>query len=511
MNKKVRVNSPSGVWEGVQTVPGVETFLGIPFAKPPVGELRWRAPQECIRHVGVYSADKNAPMPIQIQNKSTSDEKQDGNSASMSEDCLYLNIWVSDTEIKEKSVLFWVYGGSYVSGHNFIEEYIGENFVRKNPDIIVVASNYRLGVLASLNLSSVDKTGEYRESNNLSLLDQRMAMKWVHDNISSFGGDPNKVTLFGHSAGSNAISYHLIMAESRKYFTRAICESSFFPDLGNTSLEKSEHIAETIFHLSGSNTLEDLMELTPEQLLEIQEIIYSMSFKGKPSKLFSPVTDGIVVSKDPFGEILNGAAAGINLMIGTSSGEYDQMFLDLDAEESRNTAIQLNQDKLLKQPEIIDYYRKIEENIAEKEVYMDLQTDLYLRIPGMILADACSNYADVYVFFYQLYNEEEKCRAYHGSPNPYIFGTTMTETVKPIIYERLMESWASFVRDGNPNHVGIPQWPIYTGKGGGTMVMDTSWEVKQDFRREQYELLIPLIEEGRRLQETLCSEEKVDK
>ena len=491
------VKSADGTWEGRADEKGIISFLGIPFAKPPVGHLRWRAPQKPDKMKGVYKAYQNGPIPIQI----ISTENSKTAPLAMSEDCLYLNIWLSNKETGKKAVLFWIYGGSYVAGHNHISEYSPEELVRKNRDILVVVPNYRLGILASLNLSSVDSSGEYGESCNLALLDQRMAMKWVHDNIESFGGDPENVTLFGHSAGSNAITHHLLLDESRKYFNTAKCESSFFPDLGFTTRERSLAAAETFFQISQTKQLKQLLELSPQEILEAQKQLYMAKLPGKEGKLFSPVADGMVVSEDPFADAIKRKFPEIPVMLGTSQGEYDQMFIGLSSDETRQKVTLLNQGKLMGHPEIIEKYLNLAVNMPEKEVYMDLQSDLYLRVPGLILAEAFCVHTDVYVFYFSKYDHKKHCRAGHGAMNPYIFGNIEEDEEEISLSEKLMGAWAAFIRNGNPWHERIPKWPAYDRRCRKIMVIDREWEIRQDYLWEQYELLAPFLEEGRRLME----------
>ena len=305
-------------------------------------------------------------------------------------------------------MLFWIYGGSYVAGHNHISEYSPEELVRKNPDILVVVPNYRLGILASLNLSSVDSSGEYGESCNLALLDQRMAMKWVHDNIESFGGDPENVTLFGHSAGSNAITHHLLLDESRKYFNKAYVKVLFFL-IWDLQPEKEVLQQQKLFSDQyKQNKLKQLLELSPQEILEGPETtVYWRNCLEKKENCFSPVADGMVVSEDPFADAIKRKFPEIPVMLGTSQGEYDQMFIGLSSDETRQKVTLLNQGKLMGHPEIIEKYLNLAVNMPEKEVYMDLQSDLYLRVPGLILAEAFCVHTDVYVFYFSKYDHKK--------------------------------------------------------------------------------------------------------
>src|SRR5690606_2928229 len=194
-------------------------YKGIPFAAPPVGELRWRAPQPAAKWEGVRAADKFGPDPYQGDGK-----------GSVSEDCLYLNIWTPAKSANERlPVLVWIYGGGFSFGSNSTPTHNGEHLARKG--VVLVTINYRVGPLGFLAHPELSAESPHHASSNYGLLDQIAGLKWVQQNIAAFGGDPDRVTIFGESAGGIAVSMLCASPEARGLFHGAISQSggSFGP------------------------------------------------------------------------------------------------------------------------------------------------------------------------------------------------------------------------------------------------------------------------------------------
>lgn len=306
------------------------------------------------------------------------------------EDCLNLNIWTCDLERPKKAVLFWVYGGSFIQGYNYKRAYLPENFVKAHPEILVVAPNYRVGVLGSLNLSSLTDAPKYRCSNNLALMDIVCALKWVQENIGAFGGDPDRVTMYGHSAGSNAISHLLVMPSAKGLFRRAICQSSYMTDLGTVAVDTSEEIAKKFFELANVENLEQALALTPDELLAAQKGLFRFQYGGsKASKMFSPVEDGLTVMPRAFSNFVSGELNVQQLMVGGSQGEYDQMFLKKDLEETKAFVIQRNADKRVTRQDVEEFIA-LHPEMTEKEACMTIHNDLGLSLGGEFIGRACA-------------------------------------------------------------------------------------------------------------------------
>src|SRR5271169_6141171 len=210
----------------------VRIFKGIPFAAPPVGELRWKAPQPAASWTGVRPADKFGPACLQT-NVFGDIYFRD---AQPSEDCLNLNIWIPAKPASAKLPVFlWYYGGGFVAGSGSEPRYDGENFAKKG--VIIVNPNYRLGIFGFFSHPELSKESGRNASGNYGLLDQVAALQWVVKNISAFGGDPHNITIAGESAGSFSVSALMASPLSRDLFQKAIGESgAFFPSGPNAGL-----------------------------------------------------------------------------------------------------------------------------------------------------------------------------------------------------------------------------------------------------------------------------------
>ena len=208
---------------------GVIAYKGIPFVgRQPVGELRWKAPVDVTADDGVYEAYYFGKCPPQIESYA-----QMGSLYPQGEDCLYLNVWTAAKASEEKKpVLVWIHGGAYEIGGVAEPREEGTNFVRENPDVIFVSIEYRLNVFGFLHLSHLPDGADYQDAQNLGMMDQMMALKWVHENIAAFGGDPDNVTIIGQSAGGGSVTLLPLIEGSHAYFKSVIAESGSpgFPD-----------------------------------------------------------------------------------------------------------------------------------------------------------------------------------------------------------------------------------------------------------------------------------------
>ena len=215
-DNELAVKCINGTFIGKKT-DNVIAYKGIPFVgQQPVGNLRWKAPVEYTADNGVYEAYENAKGACQAE----------GIVPSMGEDCLYLNVWkAEDTSAEKKPVMVWIHGGAFVGGGTGMDLFDCTNLIKENPDVIVVTVAYRLGVMGFLHLSHLSDGKDYPDAQNLGLLDQKMALKWVHENIAGFGGDPDNVTIWGESAGSASCTLQALIEGSQNYFQKIIAQS----------------------------------------------------------------------------------------------------------------------------------------------------------------------------------------------------------------------------------------------------------------------------------------------
>src|SRR5450432_2271341 len=213
------VKTANGVLQGTQ-VSGISIFKGVPFAQPPVGDLRWKEPQPVKNWEGTRKADHFSPRAMQLPIFSDMQFRSDG----VSEDCLYLNIWTPADSGKEAlPVLVYFYGGGMKAGDGSEYRYDGESMARKG--IVSVTVNYRLGVFGFMAHPELTKESAHHASGNYGLLDQTEALRWIHKNIAAFGGNPDDITIAGESAGSSSVSAQIVSPLPRNLFAGAIGES----------------------------------------------------------------------------------------------------------------------------------------------------------------------------------------------------------------------------------------------------------------------------------------------
>lgn len=487
------VTTAKGTYVGAQLENGTIAFKGIPFAQPPVGKLRWQAPQPLADSTAHFDAGTYRPAAIQ------SPEDDKFGMLPQSEDCLYLNIFAADLNKTAKPVLVWVHGGSYIKGGASHPDFYGDLLVTENPDILMVSVSYRLGVLGSLNLSKLDPDGEYRFSNNLARLDLQAALQWIHENIAAFGGDPANVTLWGHSAGSSNISAQLMMEGARPYFQKAIMHSSFAVDVGTTSWENSLGAADVFFGYLGNPTLDQLLDMPVEKIFEAQVKLQRSDYFDSERKPFSVVLDDIVIPKDSFARLCAGSAKGIDVITGTACGEYDQQFRPLDMEKKYAFLKSQLGKKTGDLDALIAFYQAQAPETPLDEIYMDIKNDLWLRIPGNLIAQAMQKGGSRAWMYYTLLRKPDGVRAHHGNECAAVFCREDNELVTADTAKKMRQSFLAFVRCGKPEYPGLDCWPEYDGTTRTTLCFAEDAHLVQGIRLPQMEKLLPLFAENKYL------------
>ena len=303
---------------------GTSVYRGIPYAAPPIGPLRWKAPQPVASWSGVRECTVFGPECPQVvlTGKNSAGAKQP-----QSEDCLYLNVWTPTPAPAEKlPVMIWIHGGAYQLGRGSSPLYDGRKLAEKG--VIVVSINYRLGPLGFLALPELTKESGHGSSGNYGLLDQQAAMQWVQKNISAFGGDPSRVTIFGESAGAMSVCTQMASPLSKGLFQQAISESSLFIDRGllmhaTRPLAEAEAIGERYAVETGSSgTTGTLAALRAKPVSEL----ISLPLQTRPGlflsdALFMPVVDGWVLPEEPGKVFAAGKQHPVPLLIGSNSEE----------------------------------------------------------------------------------------------------------------------------------------------------------------------------------------------
>jgi len=311
----VRVKTDKGVIEGIYDAQsGLNVFLGIPFAQPPVGDLRWKAPQPAEKWKGVLETKKFSPRPVQTNVWGDMKHRSERHS----EDCLYLNVWApADAGKKKLPVLVYFYGGGFVAGDGSEPRYDGASMAKKG--IVALTVNYRLNIFGFFAHPELSGESPYKASGNYGLLDQNAALKWVQKNIAAFGGDPKKVTIAGESAGSISVSAHMASPLSKNLIAGAIGESgaAIHPTLAPVPLAEAEKTGLEFAQKAGYRTLAELRALNTEKVFEI----YNQSKRfGFPS-----VLDGYFLPKTLPETFNAGEQARVPLLLGWNSAEIPGM------------------------------------------------------------------------------------------------------------------------------------------------------------------------------------------
>ena len=459
------VRIDSGLIEGMQEN-GVTVFKGIPFAAPPIGLLRWRAPQAPAAWSGVRSVNQFAPICMQHGSY-----PEDAPPERMSEDCLYLNIWVPPHATGGPlPVMVWIYGGGLMNGSASTPLYVGDMLARKG--VIVVTTNYRLGVLGFLALPDLSRESPQHVTGNYGLLDQLAALRWVQRNIGAFGGDPTRVTVFGQSSGSISISALTTSPLAKGLFQRAIGESGglFEPvDLAGYKLVDAEQAGRTFVARSGARTLQDLRAMPAEEVIKTR---------------FNPhlVIDGYALPEAPYDAYRGGRQNNIDLLVGSNARE-GQLFL------ADQTITAANLDAVLDS----DFSRPIVSLVGPGSVANDGEARLaFVRFEGEMRfgwdmwawARLQAHAGRRRVFLYRFaqsppYRAGDKYYGWgasHGMEMPYVFDHLDQQALPWTLADRRLASvmstyWTNFAKSGDPNGAGLPTWPAFTASNPQAMLL----------------------------------------
>ena len=490
---------------------GIQQFKGVPFAAPPVGKLRWQPPQPVAAWAGVRSARAFGPRAMQLPLYGDMNFR----SASMSEDCLYLNVWTPAHSAQERRpVLVYFYGGGFNAGDGSEPRYDGESMARQG--IVAVTVNYRLGAFGFFAHPALTQESAHHASGNYGLLDQQAALRWVQQNIAAFGGDPTQVTIGGESAGSVSVSAQLAAPNSRATFQRAIGESGAMlsPDRAPVPLAEAERAGVAFATLLGAASLDALRALPAQALLNAVEK------PGAPR--FRPTIDGYFFTEAPLAVYQSGRQARVPLLVGWNSQEVDYHTLLGTAPptpEHYRAAVQQ-----LYGSQAEEVLRRYPASEAEQAA-TDLATDRFTAYATWKWADLHGQTSGqlVYRYFYAhprpamvpaLGNATAGLAggvvqqpatapkmapakgAVHSAEIEYALGNLATNKVyawTPADYQlsQTMERYfANFIKTGNPNGAGLPEWPATNQTPAGQVLrLDTTSKVEPELHRERYLLL----------------------
>lgn len=455
-------------------------FKGIPFAEAPVGRQRFKAPVPVKPWTGVMKADHFGKRAIQTGEQGYKDD------LGFSEDCLNLNIWIPDTQEKKRPVIFYIHGGGHFSGANSDRWFDGSHLIR-NREAVMVAPNYRLGAFGYLYLGEI-LGEEYADSGNLGLLDQLLALRWVHDNIAAFGGDPDNVILMGQSAGGKSVANLLVTPAAKGLFKRAVIQS------GSVQCIRDPHtatqIARTILRVLGiENEPERLIDLCSDAILEAQRQAYEIHDR---SHMFGPVIDGRTLLEKPEKYIASGKLDNIDVLLGYNKEELCYSGQGQERQEDETIKAFKKSYGLLWE---IAYrkYKEYEKETSTAQAFDMVQTmwvygNAAISLTQLLAASGCR------VWSYRWDYGISGGRAQHFSEMPYLFGYILDplfEHYNPAeeeMAERMNKTWMNFIMTGSPENELIPDWyPCTTSEMGYRMYFDGQTHLDQFNLRSYYQ------------------------
>jgi para-nitrobenzyl esterase len=459
----------SGAIEGT-SAQGLTVYKGVPYAAPPLGDLRWREPQRAQPWTSVRKADTFAPACLQ-KGVSMPGETP----PAVSEDCLYLNIWVpSRRSAKRLPVIVWIHGGGYSNGSASMPLYWGDELAGQG--VVVVTVAYRLGPLGFLAHPALTRESLHHSSGNYGLLDQIAALEWIQRNIAAFGGDPHCVTLAGQSAGSMAVSALMTSPLAKHLFQRAIGESGglFEPTqiAPDYLLSNAEHDGEKYLASLGVASLQELRRLPAADLLG-----------GAAATLTHPIIEPYVLPTPPYEVFASGQQSNVPLLIGSNTEEARSLIIVTNVEAATFESDIEHSFGTLPAPLLAAYPHTTD--TQARQARLDLERDLRFGWDMWTWARLQANTAGSAVYYYSFSRRPpfpaespyEGWGASHFAELWYVFHH-LEQTqwrwspADRQLADQMSRYWVNFAKSGNPNGPGLPYWPPFTGENGPDQHLD---------------------------------------
>ncbi len=455
------VHLDSGLAAGVAgTNPDVRVFRGIPYATPPVGNLRWREPQPAMHWDGVRKADQFGAICSQAAGRGAATAIPPANPAKSSEDCLFLNVWTAATSASERRpVMVWIHPGGYQTGSGSTPGFDGEGLAKKG--VVLVTINYRLGVFGFFSHPELTKESEHHASGNYALMDQAAALRWVQKNIAGFGGDPQRVTVFGDSAGSSSISNLMGSPRAKGLFQRAVGESGAWMGLSLTAtrtLAEAEQAGVKIAEGFNVHSLEELRAKPAEDLL-------------KGGRGGGPVVDGWFLPED-VGTIFAEGKQNDVPMLGGSNKDEGTFFLQ------PTTAEKFIERSRMRYGAQADAFLKLypattdeEANASQFAAFRD-ELAFVMRVWARAQTKTGHSKAFLYYFTHDPPPPAGATArggfgsgATHGAEAQYVFQNLLPPRawtdLDHQVSDMLSSYWVNFAAKGDPNGKGLSKWPAF--------------------------------------------------
>jgi para-nitrobenzyl esterase len=484
------VHTASGLVRGKTSADGkVRIFEGIPYAAPPIGQLRWQPPQPVRPWKGVHDATKFGARCMQGNVFGDMNFRDGG----PSEDCLYLNVWTPAKKAGANlPVMVWIYGGGFAAGSSSEPRQDGTMLAKRG--VVVVSMNYRLGVFGFFAYPALTKESPHDASGNYGLLDQVAALKWVQRNVAAFGGNPREVTLFGESAGSFSVSGLMVSPLARGLFERAMGESGAFLGKGPATKSLAESEADDVKFADsiGAHSLAELRALPASQLL-------ADAMKGNPVR-FWPNVDGYFFPNDPLAIYARGKQAHVPLLAGWNrdEGNYQGFFQKTDptvGNYSKRAHLMFGD----KAAEFLKLYPAANEAEMKRSA-ADISGDQFIAFGTWKWIEMQRTTGGSTVYRYEFDDAPPQPAgkpsegAYHSSEIEFVFEALPSKNLPwragDERLSRLMSMyWTNFAKTGDPNGPGLPHWPVYAPTQFEVMHLSFHPGAEPDAHRARYEFL----------------------
>ncbi len=502
---QVRVSA--GLLRGAESG-DVVAFKGIPYAKPPVGDLRWRAPVPAPAWTGVKDATAFGNACLQPPQSPTG--LYSGGLAPMGEDCLSLNVWAPKAAqakgAKKLPVMVWIHGGSLVGGGSSEPLYDGAKLARKG--IVFVSINYRLGILGYLAHPALSAESPQHLSGNYGLLDQIEALKWVRANVAAFGGDPGQVTIMGESAGGLSVIALMASPMTKGLFSRAITQSGYMPSyraLHEESLgaPSAETAGAALGAKAGATSAADL------RAADLTKLFMAGLATGWAPE---PVVDGVVLKRQLAETFARGEQAKAAVLAGFNEGEIRSLLFLAPKAPATQAAYQADVKQRFgaRASEYLAIYPGVD---PKEDVQASMRDGFYGWAAQYVVSSQAKAGLPAYLYYFRHATPAEKARnlaAFHASELPYVFGQVGADGAMgpnwprpPLTAEEaklsdaMLNYWVSFARSGLPVAQGETAWPRFTAKKRGYLDIDERPVAKTDLQPAAYRWADGLVAQRR--------------
>ncbi|MFD0141725.1 MULTISPECIES: carboxylesterase/lipase family protein [unclassified Streptomyces] len=482
------VDLPAGRLRGA-VEGGITVFRAVPYAAPPVGDLRWRPARPHPGWAGTRDATADGPSAPQLYTEGGDPVLGGHGSPPFDEDCLTLDIWTPGADEARRPVLVWIHGGGFVSGSGSLPNYSGETFARDG-DLVMVSINYRIGPLGYLYTGPEE--GNDSGAGNPWLSDQLAALRWIAAHIASFGGDPENITVAGQSGGALSTAALAGLPETQGLIKRVILQSPPFGlDLPGPDAYAERTAA--FMELAGVKTVAELRGLPWQALMGATAGLFARTTRwGYWPTPFLPVIDGVTLTRHPVEALLHGAATGVDVMIGWTRDEANFGFaLDpgyATADRERVTARIAETFGAEAATEVYAAYERARPGARPADVLMDLITDELFRVPAVRLAEARAEAGRpvlAYQFDLPTPAYDGRLGAAHCLELPFVFANFdrwahapflagLDPAVRDGLADTMHRAWIAFARTGDPGHAEMPAWGPYETGTRTTMRFDST-------------------------------------